>query len=82
MRVNRQRVINALEWLVKHNPFYKDVRITNKNFDWMQGQTEANIARTGVNLTMVETNNDKKHKKRMSMYLHLIGTYNMMMTMI
>ena len=60
MRVNRQRVINALKWLIKHNPFYKDVKITHENFDWMQGQTEANIATTGVHLTMVETNNDKK----------------------
>ena len=53
MRVNRQRVITALEWLIKHNPFYKDVVIKHENF-------EANIVTTGVHLTMVETKNNKK----------------------
>ena len=60
MRVNRQRVITALEWLIKHNPFYKHVVIKHENFDWMEGQAEANIVTTGVHLTMVETKNNKK----------------------
>ena len=60
MRVNRQRVIDALEWLMKHNPFYKDVVIKHKNFDWMEGKADVNIIAKGVHLMMVETKNNKK----------------------
>jgi hypothetical protein len=60
MRVNRQRVIDALKWLQRHNPFYKDIKIKHENFDWMEGKAEANIATMGVQLSMVETKHSKK----------------------
>ena len=60
MRVNRQRAIDALEWLIKLNPFYKDVVIKHENFDWMEGKAEAYIVAKGVHLTMVKTSSSLK----------------------
>lgn len=44
LRVNRKNVLDALLWLKKHNPLYSDIRITERNLDWMQGQEEVSVA--------------------------------------
>ena len=47
MRVNRRNVIEALLWLKKHNPHYRDVTINKSNLDWMKDKDEANIGQEG-----------------------------------
>jgi hypothetical protein len=37
LRVNRKKVLNALLWLKKHNPFYAIIQIKEVNLDWMKG---------------------------------------------
>jgi hypothetical protein len=44
LKVNRNRVILALKWLKRHNPLYKNIRISEGNLGWMNGKAEANIA--------------------------------------
>ena len=44
LRVNRKNVLDALLWLKKHNPLYSDIRITERNLEWMQGQEEVSVA--------------------------------------
>ena len=60
LRVNKNKVLNALHWLKKHNPFYKNITIKEENFDWMEGKEEASIATKGVDLNVTETENSKK----------------------
>ena len=43
LKVNKNKVIEALLWLKKHNIFYKNIQIKEDNFDWMDGASEANI---------------------------------------
>lgn len=33
--VNRRKVINALKWLQKYNPLYKDIKIDESRLSWM-----------------------------------------------
>ena len=55
MRVNRRNVIEALLWLKKHNPHYKDVTIKESNLDWMKDKDEANIGQEGEILSTKDT---------------------------
>lgn len=41
--INRRRVINALEWLKKHNQLYHDITIAESNLDWMNGKRRADL---------------------------------------
>jgi len=43
MRVNRRHIIEALLWLKKHNPHYKNVTIKKSNLYWAKNKVEANI---------------------------------------
>ena len=42
--VNKNRVLNALWWLKRHNPCYKDVTIVESHLDWMKGKDESNLS--------------------------------------
>ncbi len=55
MRVNRRNVIEALLWLKKHNPHYRDVTINKSNLDWMKDKDEANIGQEGEILSTKDT---------------------------
>lgn len=55
LRVNRLKVLNALKWLKKHNPFYRNIQIKEENLDWMNGADEVNMGTDGVVLKMKET---------------------------
>ena len=50
--VNRDWVIKNLQWLQVHNPYYKDVVITEDNFVWINGVEEASIATDGTKVNM------------------------------
>ena len=52
LRVNCLKVINALKWLQKHNIFYRNIKIKENNFDWMNGTEEVNMGPDGVILNM------------------------------
>ena len=54
LRVNRLKVLNALKWLKKHNPFYRNIQIKEENLDWMNGADEVNMGTNGVVLKMRE----------------------------
>ena len=43
LRVNCLKVVNALKLLQKHNPFYRNIKIKEENFDWMNGAEEVNM---------------------------------------
>jgi len=55
MRVNRRNVIEALLWLKKHNPHYRNVTINESNLDWMKDKDEANIGQEGEILSTKDT---------------------------
>ena len=59
LRVNRLKVLNALKWLKKHNPFYANITIKERNFDWMNGEKEVNMGTDGVILHMKESGRTK-----------------------
>lgn len=59
LKVNRNRVVTALLWLKKHNPFYRNISIQERNFDWMKGMDEANIAIEGTEMNMKHTASSK-----------------------
>ena len=59
LTVNRLKVINALKWLQKHNPFYKNITIKESNLDWMKGAEEVNMVIDGVVLNMKESSRSK-----------------------
>ena len=59
LRVNRHNVVNALKWLQKHNPFYRNIRINEGNLDWMNGAEEVNMGSDGVVLNMKESARSK-----------------------
>lgn len=59
MRVNRRNVIDALNWLKKHNPHYSNVTITESNLDWMKGNDEANLGQEG---TILSTKTSQRYK--------------------
>jgi hypothetical protein len=42
--VNRKKLLEALLWLKKQNPFYADVSIRENNLEWLQGEDEVLIA--------------------------------------
>ncbi len=50
MHVNRRNVVKALVWLKRHNPFYANVCIRVKNFDWMEGEDEVSISTNAIKL--------------------------------
>ena len=60
LRVNRIKILNALTWLKKHNPFYKNIRIKEENFDWMNGKEEVNVGPDAVELNVKETTKSKQ----------------------
>ena len=55
VRVNRTRIIAALVWRKRHNPFYRSIKINESNLDWMEGENEVNIGKEAVQIDMVET---------------------------
>ena len=55
LRVNRLKLVNALKWLQKHNPFYRNIKIKEENFDWMNGAEEVNMVSDGIVLNMKES---------------------------
>ena len=59
LRVNRNKVVNALKWLQKHNPFYRNIRINEDNLNWMNGAEEVNMGSDGIVLNMKETARSK-----------------------
>ena len=59
LRVNRLKVVNALKWLQKHNPFYRNIKIKEENFDWMNDAEEVNMGSDGVVLNMKENARSK-----------------------
>ena len=54
LRVNRVKVLTALHWLKKHNPFYRNINIREENLDWMNGADEVNMGTNGIILNMKE----------------------------
>lgn len=50
LRVNRFKVLNALHWLKKHNPFYHNIQIREENLDWMGESDEVNVGTDGIEL--------------------------------
>ena len=63
LKVNRERLLSALKWLKRHNPFYKNIRIVEANLDWMNGQQEANICTEGIDMNLKETASLKKREQ-------------------
>ena len=63
LRVNRIKVLNALVWLKKHNPFYANIKINEENLDWMDGKEEVNLGTEGVNLDIKCTARSKKENE-------------------
>jgi hypothetical protein len=53
LRVNRIKVLNALHWLKRHNPFYHNIRIREENLDWMKGSNEVNVGTNGIELNIL-----------------------------
>ena len=45
---------DVLKWLKKHNPFYQNIQINEKNLDWMNGADEVNMGTNGAVLKMNE----------------------------
>ena len=60
LRVNRMKVLNALVWLKKHNPFYANIHIKEENLDWMEGKEEVNLCTEGIELDIKSTPRSKK----------------------
>lgn len=54
-KVRRKKVLNALEWLKRHNKFYKDIVIAETNLEWMKGQEEASFNNFKENITLSES---------------------------
>ena len=59
LKVKRENVIEALLWLKKHNPFYRNIRINESNLDWMEGNEEANLATVAEEIDVKETARSK-----------------------
>ena len=59
LRVNCHKVVKALKWLQKHNPFYRNIKIKEENFDWMNGADEVNMGSDCVVLNMKENARSK-----------------------
>ena len=59
LRVNRVKVVKALKWLQKHNPFYRNIKIKEENFDWMNSAEEVNMGSEDVVLNMKESARSK-----------------------
>ncbi len=59
MCVNRLNVIEALLWLKKHNPHYRNVTINKLNLNWMKDKDEANIGHEGIALSTKDTQHYK-----------------------
>ena len=68
--VNKNRVMNALWWLKKHNPCYKDVTIKESHLDWMKGKDESNLSTTASAINVAQTarsrlaESEKEHVSR------------------
>ena len=56
LKVNKSRVIKALEWLKIHHKGYKDVKINQSRLDWMGDTNETEL--------VAEKNMEKKEPKR------------------
>ena len=59
LKVKKKNVIDALLWLKKHNPFYKNITINESNLDWMKGKEVANIASVAQKIATKETSRSK-----------------------
>ena len=59
LKVKKKNVIDALLWLKKHNPFYKNITINESNLDWMKGKEVANIASVAQKVATKETPRSK-----------------------
>ena len=63
LRVNRKKILNALLWLKRHNPFYGNVQIKAENLDWMEGKEEVNLSTKGEDLGIKCTTRSKKENE-------------------
>ncbi|GAH33238.1 unnamed protein product, partial [marine sediment metagenome] len=63
LRVNRKKILNALMWLKRHNPFYGNVQIKAENLDWMEGKEEVNLSTKGEDLGIKCTTRSKKENE-------------------
>jgi hypothetical protein len=44
-KIRRSKVLDALNWLVKYNPIYKEhVTVNENNLDWMHGKEEVELS--------------------------------------
>ena len=59
LKVNKKRTLAALVWLQKHNPLYKNIKISESNLDWLKGSDEGNIATQAEILHMKTTTRAK-----------------------
>ena len=53
--VNRIKVVNALKWLQKQKLFYRNIKIKEENFDWMNGIEEVIMGSDGIVVNMKES---------------------------
>ncbi|GFH43542.1 hypothetical protein CTEN210_00015 [Chaetoceros tenuissimus] len=53
-KVRRKKVIAALNWLKKHNRFYRDITIVEENLNWMGDKEEAQFTNFKENHTLSE----------------------------
>ncbi len=53
--INKNRVLEALKWLKKHNPLYNNITIKETNLSWMKNQTSCKLKDT---ITIRSTEND------------------------
>ena len=58
-KVSKHRIINALEWLIKHNPLYEDVTIAHENMEWMGDKDEVNLCTEAIQVD-IECNEQQR----------------------
>ena len=63
LRVNRKKILDALLWLKKHNPFYGNIQIKAENLDWMDGKEEVNVSTKGEDLDIKCTARSEKENE-------------------
>lgn len=63
-KVRRKKVLQALQWLKKHNKFYKDIKIVESNLDWMKDQEEATFKNFKENITLSDSYNNSTVSKK------------------
>ena len=61
--MNRKKILDALLWLKKHNPFYGNIQIKAENLDWMDGKEEVNVSTKGEDLDIKCTARSEKENE-------------------